>query len=504
MMDCHYWLRTYFCIWLLLAVCPAVLLAEMAAETPSQTETPTDKASELPRSQQQYRVKIVMAFAAEAAWSSERRRSKVVDDFEAALQRTMGRMWKYELLVESAFNLDAETVNSRLKIETLEKRYHRNQWDKLFLIFVDVDRSQFSIYVREWDLTTNDLTPVMHDKVMQVEDVGEAAMVLVQKQFRPLADIVEVEGDHVQLEAWAGAFPAKDPTALQFPAGALCRPYLRYRDRKGVIRRLQQLDASYVYVVSQEYSRVAGTIITALRSPLGTTRRRNIDQFVMLVKPVADQTRLTLFRRGSGGKPLVGYRTIAHAKLLRHDESTLEPMVLLSNRSGQVRLPQVPGHSLLWLYVYSGDALLARIPYMPGQQSEDSIELPDDSARLNVEGELTLLTTAVIDQVAKLHKDMAFARHYANQDDQEKMLEHIDNVKKSPGKEAFLEQLAVIRNVGVQAARAKRNRISVSRINKLCDKTAETINHYLNDQTRRVFLDEIQQLQTALATENSK
>ena len=75
-----------------------------------------------------------------------------------------------------------------------------------------------------------------------------------------------------------------------------------------------------------------------------------------------------------------------------------------------VTLQVKEGLPTVWLYVYSGKALLARVPYAPGLRPVETVELPDDSIRLRVEGELDLATSTTKDAPSS---SKAFARELA-------------------------------------------------------------------------------------------
>ena len=46
-------------------------------------------------------------------------------------------------------------------------------------------------------------------------------------------------------------------------------------------------------------------------------------------------------------------------------------------RNGEIQIAVDPENPTFWLYVYSGSALLARVPYAPGLIPYDVMKLPE-------------------------------------------------------------------------------------------------------------------------------
>src|SRR5262249_33249717 len=146
------------------------------------------------------------------------------------------------------------------------------------------------------------------------------------------------------------------------------------------------------------------------------------------------ETRLTLITRPPSRKPLAGVEVeISDEPTIRDDtphlgkqpeqgpaeaEGTTKPAPrsrlprLVADRNGLVTLNASLSATggPVWLFVKSGQALLARVPVVPGAQSVEPLELPDDALRLETEGNIASLQAELVDTVARRAVLMSVAR----------------------------------------------------------------------------------------------
>ncbi|MCA9020665.1 MAG: hypothetical protein KDA74_11010, partial [Planctomycetaceae bacterium] len=153
----------------------------------------------------------------------------------------------------------------------------------------------------------------------------------------------------------------------------------------------------------------------------------------------------------------------------------------LTNRSGTIDINADPQQPLVWLYIRSGKALVANVPYLPGIDSQISIQIPDDRIRLGVEGELAVLNGELIEAVADLSMKMSRIRRWAKSEDWDKVNTGIRELESelSPRK-IFQDKLNVIRVSAVEAAQAQNNRAAQVRIASLCRETGDRIDRFLS------------------------
>jgi len=140
-----------------------------------------------------------------------------------------------------------------------------------------------------------------------------------------------------------------------------------------------------------------------------------------------------------------------------------------------------PQQPLIWLYVRSGKALVANVPYIPGIDREIQIQIPDDRIRLSVEGELAVLNGELIEAVASLSMKLSHIRSWAGSNDWKKVDAAIIELESgiSP-KQIFQDKLNVIQVTAVEDAQQQKNRSAQARIISLCKDTSDRIDQFLD------------------------
>jgi hypothetical protein len=89
------------------------------------------------------------------------------------------------------------------------------------------------------------------------------------------------------------------------------------------------------------------------------------------------------------------------------------------------------------LFIKHGGQLLAKLPVVPGAESEVAVPLPDDDMRLEAEARLASMREELVDVVARRNILMARARHKIEQKDFDAAQELIRAVDQLPGQSQF-------------------------------------------------------------------
>jgi hypothetical protein len=168
----------------------------------------------------------------------------------------------------------------------------------------------------------------------------------------------------------------------------------------------------------------------------------------------------------------------------------------LSDRRGLIVVPSDPDNPLRHALVHSGGAVLASVPLIPGLEHRMALELPDDRARLNVEGELAMMEDDLIDAVASRSVIMTRARGAARAerwDDVDVFLEELNGL---PDFAQFDRRLNAVRLPAEQTARQLGDRVAQSRIVRLCREFREIAEVRLSGDVIRDFETEMNQLRT--------
>jgi len=440
-----------------------------------------------------YRMRISLAFAPSAqlmpAFRSSVRRS-----LRECIGRGYGTMWAADirentwLAPPTALGVQRLSKEQMLKQAPTSKQAGMPKWDKVFLLVVEADGPRYRITGRAFDTRAQSLGPVQSMTTYERRRVAETCFTLLTKLFQPVLEVQAVNGYTVELRVRAAAFAPADPALAQIRPDDVILPYFRYYDKEDVIRRIQQLPWTYVLTDEVDHEYITGSLVSTFRAPLGRGRTRRVDLLARRVRPHRRHSRLKMVYQTDETKPLVGYDIRLVKKRFPRDEAAEKPLKQFSGRDGYARVPVDPEHPVLWVYVYSGKALLARVPYVPGIAEEETIPLPDDSIRLSVEGRLELLKSRLIDTVARRATLMALAIKLYNDEDltvEEKRKQVLDKLAElreledDAGRDEFLRELSSICDPSLSAARRLGNSFAERRIKRMCDKTEELIKAYL-------------------------
>jgi len=400
-------------------------------------------------------------------------------------------------------------------------------WDKVFVVTVARTGRRFDVAAREWDRATGRAGLTVTRRVFDRRLLAVEVTRIVRDLFRPVAMIEVGTPTSARIRLRAGEFPAADPDAAQLSPGDHLEPLLHYRDRKtGSVLRTQFLPWTFLEVSSRERALLDCTVATAMRNPLRGGGRR-VDMLAAGLKTLLPATRIALTARGTPPRPLIGHRVVATStRLSRTDASTAAPDAgtrtseeqakrraelapprrLLSNRAGTIDLAVQSDTPLVWLYILSGRSLLARVPYVPGCVPDVALELPDDTARLGVEGELAQMQGELIETIARSAVYKALARKFAEETpaDFTKVQKYVDRYKKlhkEQGLKVFTTKLEQIEFKRAKDATAVGNRVGAGRIRRLCNETRDVLKRHFDELKELQFLTE---METAIKTARKK
>jgi hypothetical protein len=170
---------------------------------------------------------------------------------------------------------------------------------------------------------------------------------------------------------------------------------------------------------------------------------------------------------------------------------------LLTDRRGSIVITADPAHPLQHVLVHSGKALLARVPLIPGLEETMTLGIPDDSARLSVEGSLSVLEGELIDAVARRSMLMARARRAAKARNWEDVAQFVEQLDSVPDYEQFRQRVASVQVPAVQSARDLGDKVAESRIKKMCSELQEAASGHLDFEQIREFRIEMDELRRA-------
>ena len=126
-----------------------------------------------------------------------------------------------------------------------------------------------------------------------------------------------------------------------------------------------------------------------------------------------------------------------------------------------------------------------------------TLAIPDDAARLSVEGSLSVLEGELIDAVARRAMLMARARRASKARDWDDVDIFIEDLQNVPDYEAFRQRVASVQLPAVQSARELGDRVAESRIKKMCADLQQAASGHLDAEVVREFRIEMDELRRA-------
>ncbi|GAB4154628.1 MAG: hypothetical protein Tsb009_31280 [Planctomycetaceae bacterium] len=470
---------------------------------PSGKKTKTPK-PEVPLEFRPYRVRISLAIDWQAK-IAPRLRQRVFADLKDAIDRSYGRMWTVEMERNRWLPLPGEVGLKRLTGDQLLERFRPQTesapvpFDKLFVLTLQRRGPRFLLAGREWDTKSRKLSILEKTSTNQPREVGRKLFALLPKLFHPVFSIESVNGTEVDLRLQAAMFPAIDPSVAQVRVNDVITPYFRYLDKNHVVQKIRSIPWTYIIIDKVDQQFITGSMVTDRGGRLGTGRRRRVEVLGNLVRPRFSSSRLKMVYQTDETKPLVGYHINLIPKRFYRDKRT-EPLIRrFSGRDGIVQIPVNPRFPIIWVYVYSGSALLARVPYCPGVSNNETIPVPDDSIRLAVEGEISLLKNELIDVVARRATLMALAKKISDDESipaakkEMQIDEKFAMIAQLPGIEEFEDKLTKICYDAGKNAEKLKNRFAVRKIKKMWEDTSKLVAKFLDPEPVRKFRQELRE-----------
>ena len=382
--------------------------------------------------------------------------------------------------------------------------------DKLYPVSVELDGSTYSVASREWDRASELITPVRRRSTIDRRAVAAEISRLLSELFRPLVQIESADPVSARIRTMASEYVAADPGFSQVDKGTMFIPLFRYLNRNRVVQRIQFLPWTYLTAEELERHRANCRVDTGVKTPLGAFRRRRMELRALRINPELDESTLTLVPRRNHSRPLVGYLVAVYndppppppkkgeekekpPEGDKAEEEREKPDVYRSNRLGQVTIPVDPEDALQWVFIRSGTALLAKFPIVAGTDANMIVECPDDTIRLDVEGQIALLQSRLVDTIAKREMVKAMIRNRMKKEEWEKVDESVGELKSLPGFEDFKKLVTAIQYPAEKRAQARKDRISESRIKKLGSEVLKVASIHLDQKKIEELIEEVQE-----------
>ncbi len=441
-----------------------------------------------------YRVLIAVAVHSDPTLDAAFR-SWLLDELSSRIHTRIGDLWQADL-GEMNWLQPATAASLRERsAEALNERLLATDYHKAFLVTLQRQGPEFTLAVREWDRNSHTATSATTATTCDSRLLPDRLYAEILTHFRPIAEIEQVfeDGKTVELRIRGGELIPPDGHASPVFEGAYFRPYYRYLDRKRELRQLQHLPWTYLKVQEINRGLMICTLDSAFPSPLAGTRRR-VELMAIAVKPKFDRTALTIHPRAQPDNPLVGLRVDVMDRHPTDDDPVEDREVHLTDRNGVIHVEADRQQPLRYVYVHSGKSVLAVVPFIPGDVPSTMLDVPDDSPRLAVEGEMSLMEAELIETVARREVliSRAFGLSKAGRwQEIDEVVKQVQALPRAADFKARIDQIEL-----VSKARAEGDRVQQIRITRLCQQVRETAEKYLPEERVTTFLKEIRDLQS--------
>lgn len=454
-----------------------------------------------------YDVQLLVAFDATQFDATAKR--TLFREVHQTARRCVGDMWSLKSSEISWLSSVTERGLVRLDRSTLEKHHAGETADLWLVAVVEARQVGLRVSVRSWQPEVQSETSVVSVDVLDQRDVAVTVLQLCRELVRPMGIVEQVNDRSVRIRLRAGELIPPDPSFAQLAPGDLLMPILAYRNKDKAIEKLQTIPWTYISVDEVHESSITGTVQSGLRLALGGKKRGRIDTLVVALRPQFASTRLELLTQTKPMLPLVAHRLEVRTEpvIPRATEShpDIDPAStllreMLTDRRGLTKVSVEPDHSLVWIFAYSGQHLLARVPFVPGIVAEVRLEVPDDATRLATEADLQMLQGEVIDAVALRNTAMSAIRAALKKDDFDAIDRKLELLKQQQSSSTLVERLIAVRVAGTTAAKARKDKAAEARINRMCDETTSLVRAHLGEEKIRLLIEEVDALRTREGT----
>jgi hypothetical protein len=437
-----------------------------------------------------YVIELPVSFVSDPALTATAR-TVFLQSLRQRLTDDLGRMWELNLSEATGESLTSPEHLGIITADEVKTRWAAPETDKVILLVVGRSGNDREFSVREWDVSSRNLGPVVtgtsSDRRLDVITAGN----VVRNAFRSLVMIDAVEGQSTKLRVRAGELLPPDSSAAQLVVGDLVAPFYRQLDRKREVRQVSFVPWTLLKVETVERARITARTFSVSRVASAT---RRLEALALEVRPWHAETRLKVVPRTNPGNPVAGARVDIVDRMPTSADPVPDRLTVRTDRNGSFTVPAEPTPQIRYAIINSGQAILARVPFCPGAEREMTINVIDDTPRLAVEGELALLEADLIELVARRQILLVRANGFAKQGKADEAKEIIAELKTLPGTDSIQQRIALVRTAGVESARARKDTVAESRIVKLCTTLLTTAKSHLDEEKFAESLRSLEEL----------
>lgn len=427
---------------------------------------------------QPYRVKVYVSFETNPLLPVTTQLA-TISGLQKHLESQFHQMWILNVARGTGETSLAAEQLSALSKESIPESFVNSEFDKIFLVTVSHQAGKFTIYSREWDTSSRTVGGLHSSTIGDRREIVATLAHNIAEAFQPIANLEVVDGNTIEFLVRGGEFLPRNPDMQQFKEGDYLVPYMRFLNRKREVQKIQHLPWTYLKVESVTRSRIRLSITSAFGNPVAGKRRR-VEMKAIRIRQHLPSTEIFIYPRGEKENPLVGVRCEIMDRFPTEEDPVDDRLKLETDRRGIVTVPVIQKSPLQFLYVYSGQALLAKVPFIPGHSPRLEVEVPNDRARLHVEGEVALLQSELIDIVATREVLMARTRGAAKAKKWDSVGTFLSQLQDLPTLNEFNSRIDSLQVRAVQSAKIARDRVAEIRVKRLCSGISSSAKKHLD------------------------
>ncbi len=456
-----------------------------------------------------YDVELTLAFAESARLGADFQRS-VLDEVRTTADRNIGPMWNLKIASSEWLTPRNRASVARLTVAQMKDRSKEGDFDKIYPVSIEAVGAQYVVSCREWCRESEILSPVKTVTTLDRRMVATEVFRLLQGLFRSVTHIDDGTDTTARMKIRAGEFWPADPAFSQVADNSIFVPFTRNFGRDRSLRAIQFVPWTYLAPQSVARSRLDCRVDTGVRVRFAPKKR--VEWRALTLKVTLKETELTVQPQRKTAKPLVGYMLAVYDEFPKDPpkkpESAVDapadakadgdkkpsqaeqppadpgpvPLLVRTDRDGRVFVPANPAKPLQWVFIRSGKELLTKFPMVAGAEAKMTANCPDDTLRLDVEGQIALLEGELVDVIAKRAVTIAMIKARAKKSEWAKVDEGFESLKKQPKLDDFKKSVDLIQVPAMKAAQAKKNVMAEDRIRKLSGKVLEIAQFHLDEE----------------------
>ncbi len=429
-----------------------------------------------------YKIRVLLALAPAPELTAAVERD-LLSDLPGRAESLVGAAWELSAVpAPAALRADATAGIENVSAAAVLKE--SPDFDKVMLLLVEPSIAGYQVTARELDVRTQTWNAPVSRPARHLAKLHDAAIRALLAAFGPLGTIEAVEGQQVTVRLRASALPPRDPDIELLKPGDALRPVIRVNDAAGKGPQIARPAWTLLRVelFTPEKTRCC------LECGLGSAELpAAAGRLESLAVGVARSDRGTKLLLQSGRQPprrLAGYDVYR----AEPDGRTAAPLGR-SNRDGAVVIPPGPA-AMEVLLVLAGAQPLARLPLVPGAETQRTVVLPDAAPLVEAEGLLRGIQEEIVDQVTLRETLIARAKARIETKRFDEAAAALRELKQLPTRDSLAQTLSAQRKRVAADDAALQQKID----NRFAE-TAKLLDRYLSAEPLRTLDEELKTAQ---------